>query len=178
MSPLQRARKAGICLSSYRSAPHHRKTKRGSTNINNLADKPQLPGRTIYAGNIHYKMNPAQLKDWFSHWGDVQKVAVVKDKLGQHTGRAFITFVQQSTADACWRDTDRRVLRNRRMVLEYAKPRGEGKKLFEELLQDQESSTDVQVIEQREDKMEALRNMPAFDVPPPKSSIKVSPSAS
>ena len=53
----------------------------------------------IYVGNLPYRINQSALQDYFSRYGHIREIRIVKDK---HTGRSkgfgFVTFATEKEA--------------------------------------------------------------------------------
>ncbi len=54
----------------------------------------------IYVGNFPYSVDEAQLRDIFAPYGEIEELALIKDRdTGRSKGFAFITFAQQQAAE-------------------------------------------------------------------------------
>jgi RNA recognition motif-containing protein len=54
----------------------------------------------IYVGNFPYTVDESQLRDLFSSYGEIEDVALIKDReTGRPKGFAFITFAAQQAAE-------------------------------------------------------------------------------
>lgn len=54
----------------------------------------------IYVGNFPYSVDEGQLRDIFSEYGEIEELALIKDRdTGRSKGFAFITFAQQQAAE-------------------------------------------------------------------------------
>jgi cold-inducible RNA-binding protein len=54
----------------------------------------------LYVGNFPYSVDEAQLREMFSAYGDIQDIALIKDReTGRSKGFAFITFASQQAAE-------------------------------------------------------------------------------
>ena len=55
----------------------------------------------IYAGNLSYDTKEDDLKQFFSQYGEMSEIKLIKDNVtGRSKGFAFITFENQKDADA------------------------------------------------------------------------------
>ena len=82
-------------------------------------------GEQLYVGNLSYQMNGHHLKEFFSQYGDVQSVRLIKNS---HTGRskgfAFVTYSNAKEAKKALASNGVDV-RGRAIVVRMAKPREE-----------------------------------------------------
>jgi len=54
----------------------------------------------LYVGNFPYSVDETQLREMFSAYGDIQDIALIKDReTGRSKGFAFITFASQQAAE-------------------------------------------------------------------------------
>jgi RNA recognition motif-containing protein len=54
----------------------------------------------LYVGNLPYTVDDAQLRDMFARYGEIEDVALIKDRdTGRPKGFAFITFTTQQAAE-------------------------------------------------------------------------------
>jgi len=54
----------------------------------------------IYVGNFPYSVDESQLREMFSSFGQVEDIALIKDReTGRSKGFAFITFASQQAAE-------------------------------------------------------------------------------
>ena len=54
----------------------------------------------LYVGNFPYSVDESQLREMFSAYGDIQDIALIKDReTGRSKGFAFITFASQQAAE-------------------------------------------------------------------------------
>ena len=56
-------------------------------------ERYQEKQRTIYVGNLNFRMEDWQLEDYFVQYGQVNKVHLSKDDTGRSKGFAHIVFV-------------------------------------------------------------------------------------
>ncbi|MCX7124951.1 MAG: RNA-binding protein, partial [Gammaproteobacteria bacterium] len=79
----------------------------------------------LYVGNLSYQMNGYQLKDFFSKYGDVQSVRLIKNnRTGRSKGFAFVTYSNAKDAKKAL-ESNGEQLRGRPIVVRMAKPREE-----------------------------------------------------
>jgi len=77
----------------------------------------------IYIGNLPYRANERELRDYFSSYGQIVDVRVVKDRrTGRSKGYAFITFssAREANKSLVLHGTE---MDGRSMVVRIAKPR-------------------------------------------------------
>jgi len=70
----------------------------------------------LYIGNFPYSVDESQLREMFSAYGEIQDIALIKDReTGRSKGFAFITFASQQAAEKALelngRDLDGRALK-------------------------------------------------------------------
>lgn len=54
----------------------------------------------LYVGNFPYSVDEDQLRDLFSEYGEIEDLAMIKDRdTGRPKGFAFITFASQQAAE-------------------------------------------------------------------------------
>jgi RNA recognition motif-containing protein len=54
----------------------------------------------LYVGNFPYSVDESQLREMFSAYGEIQEIALIKDReTGRSKGFAFITFASQQAAE-------------------------------------------------------------------------------
>ena len=77
----------------------------------------------VYIGNLPYRVNEGDLKEYFSAYGRIVDVRMVKDrKTGRSKGYAFITYSNASEADESL-DSHGDDMHGRSIVVRIAKPR-------------------------------------------------------
>jgi cold-inducible RNA-binding protein len=55
----------------------------------------------LYVGNLPYTADDAQLRELFGQYGEIQELALIKDRqTGQPKGFAFVTFATQQAAES------------------------------------------------------------------------------
>ena len=70
----------------------------------------------LYVGNFPYSVDESQLREMFSAYGEIQDIALIKDReTGRSKGFAFITFASQQAAEKALelngKDVDGRALK-------------------------------------------------------------------
>jgi cold-inducible RNA-binding protein len=70
----------------------------------------------LYVGNFPYSVDEAQLREMFSSFGQIEDIALIKDReTGRSKGFAFITFASQQAAESALslngKDVDGRALK-------------------------------------------------------------------
>ena len=77
----------------------------------------------VYIGNLPYRIDENDLKGYFSKYGAVQTVKVVRNfKTGQSKGYAFVTYASAKQASSAL-DAHGDELQGRSMVVRIAKPK-------------------------------------------------------
>lgn len=91
-----------------------------------LAKTERYPvGEQLYVGNLSYHVNGFHLKQFFSEYGDVQTVRLIKNpKTGRSKGFAFVTYSNVKDAQKALASNGRDI-RGRAIVVRMAKPREE-----------------------------------------------------
>lgn len=76
----------------------------------------------LYVGNVSYRAEESELRDFFAGFGDVETVRVIKDRrTGRSKGFAFITFVDLEGASAALKAHEQDFA-GRALIVRYAKP--------------------------------------------------------
>ena len=77
----------------------------------------------VYIGNLPYRIDENDLKGYFSKYGAVQTVKVVRNfKTGQSKGYAFVTYASARQANSAL-DAHGDELQGRSLVVRIAKPK-------------------------------------------------------
>lgn len=77
----------------------------------------------IYVGNLPYKISDNQLEDYFSPFGNVRSVKIIRNaKTGLSKGFAFVTYANSGEAQKAL-DASGKELQGRTLVVRIAKPR-------------------------------------------------------
>jgi len=77
----------------------------------------------VYVGNLPYRVNRNVLQDYFSRYGRIRQVRIVKDKrTGRSKGFGFVTFVAEKEAQSAL-SAHGHDLNGRSIVVRIAKPR-------------------------------------------------------
>ena len=94
--------------------------KRKNRSVQHYPESEQL-----YVGNLPYQMNGHQLKEFFSQYGEVQTIRLIKNnRTGRSKGFAFVTFANLKHAKKAL-SANGEQLRGRPLVVRMAKPREE-----------------------------------------------------
>lgn len=111
-----------ILAAKRRAVSAHKQLKREGA----LSSQHSGPPNTqLYVGNIPYRTNDADLHAFFSHYGEIDTVRVIKDRrTGRAKGFAFITFVHLEDATAAL-DAHEKEFEGRSLIVRYAKPSGQ-----------------------------------------------------
>lgn len=79
----------------------------------------------LYVGNLSYQVNTFHLKEFFTQFGQVQTVRLIKNnRTGRSKGFAFVTFTNTKEAKKAL-GANGEAFRGRPMVVRMAKPREE-----------------------------------------------------
>ncbi len=80
----------------------------------------------LYVGNLPYNVAEGDLQDLFSQAGDIQDVAVIKDRDTQRSrGFGFVEFVNQADAEKAIQMFDGYDMDGRRLTVNMAQERPE-----------------------------------------------------
>ena len=80
-------------------------------------------GEQLYVGNLPYQVNGYHLKEFFSQYGAVEYVRLIKDnRTGRSKGFAFVTFGNTKDAKNAL-SANGQDMRGRAIVVRMAKPR-------------------------------------------------------
>lgn len=79
--------------------------------------------KTLFVGRLSYQVDSQDLKDEFSHYGDIKSMRIVKKKDGTPRGYAFVEFKHSSDLKAAYRRADGRKLRGRRILVDVERGR-------------------------------------------------------
>jgi len=78
----------------------------------------------IYVGNLAYESTEDDLREAFSAYGQVESVAVIKDKItGRSKGFGFVTMPVQEEAQKAISGLNERPLQGRNVRVNEAKPK-------------------------------------------------------
>ena len=95
-----------------------RKLKKHSGSANHYPENKQL-----YIGNLPYQVNAHHLREFFSQYGELQTVRLIKNtRTGRSKGFAFITFATIKDAKSALA-ANGQDMRGRTIVVRMAKPR-------------------------------------------------------
>ena len=80
----------------------------------------------IFVGNLKYDVTEDELRDVFSQHGEVQSVAIIRDRAtGQSKGFGFVEMPNKNEADAAIQTLNLQEMRGRAMTVNEARPREE-----------------------------------------------------
>ena len=80
----------------------------------------------IYVGNLPYDVTDADLREIFSHYGEISQVNLITDKFsGQSKGFGFVEMENNSEADAAIKGLNESNLKGRNIKVNQAKPRAD-----------------------------------------------------
>ncbi len=79
----------------------------------------------LYVGNLSYRASDAELKDFFSTFGEIDTIRIIKDRrTGRSKGFAFITYVNLEGAKEALTSHEQDFM-GRALIVRYAKPAGD-----------------------------------------------------
>jgi len=82
----------------------------------------------IYVGNLSYDVTEEELQKEFVAYGEVTSVSILTDKLsGQPKGFGFVEMASKSEAEAAITGLNGKVLRERTIVVNEARPRSDNR---------------------------------------------------
>ena len=82
----------------------------------------------IYAGNLSYEVTEEDLKLAFEQFGQVESVAIIKDKYsGQSKGFGFVEFSSKTEGQSAIEGLNGKELKGRTLNVNEARPRTEGR---------------------------------------------------
>lgn len=81
--------------------------KESDTKMENEDEDDEEHARKIFVGGLLQRTNEENLEDYFSKWGDVDNVKLMRDPgTGKSRGFAFITMKKESQLEACLRQKE------------------------------------------------------------------------
>jgi len=81
-------------------------------------------GKKLYVGNLTYAVTHADLKEWFTTFGNVQSAQVIQDReMGRSKGFGFVEMDSDAEALAAIQGLNDHEHDGRRLVVSEAKPR-------------------------------------------------------
>ena len=79
----------------------------------------------LYVGNLSYRASDSELKVFFSTFGEIDTIRVIKDRrTGRSKGFAFITYVNLDGAKKALTSHEQDFM-GRALIVRYAKPAGD-----------------------------------------------------
>jgi RNA recognition motif-containing protein len=88
----------GLCAHPYNEVDTIAVSTLG--NISTYVIGVTMQQNKLYVGNFPYSVDETQLREMFSAYGDIQDIALIKDReTGRSKGFAFITFASQQAAE-------------------------------------------------------------------------------
>ena len=82
----------------------------------------------IYVGNLSYDTTEEELKQEFATYGEVSSVSILSDKFsGRPRGFGFVEMASKSEAEAAITGLNGKVLRERTIVVNEARPRSDNR---------------------------------------------------
>ncbi len=78
----------------------------------------------IYVGNLSYEVTEEELQQEFMAFGEVASVSILTDKFsGRPKGFGFVEMASKSEAEAAIADLNGKILKERTIVVNEARPR-------------------------------------------------------
>ena len=78
--------------------------------------------KQLYVGNVSYRATESELRDFFSDFGEIETIRVIKDRrTGRSKGFAFITFIDLDSATNALAAHEQD-FNGRALIVRYAKP--------------------------------------------------------
>ncbi len=88
-----------------------------------FTDAAEYINEQIYVGNLPYRANEDDLRDYFNRFGTIDSVRVIRNfKTGRSKGYAFVTYLDSAEANAAL-VSHGKDMQGRTMVVRIAKPR-------------------------------------------------------
>lgn len=82
------------------------------------------PHKTLFVGRLHYKVSEVDLQQFFSKYGNIRKLRLVRDKsTNESKGYAFVEFEQESDCRECLKSADRSKLLDREILVDIERSR-------------------------------------------------------
>lgn len=79
--------------------------------------------KKLYVGNISWDSSEQDLHDFFSQFGSVEEAIIIKDRMsGRSKGFGFVTFTEDSEADAAIESTHEKDFMGRPLTVNEARP--------------------------------------------------------
>lgn len=83
-----------------------------------------MDNKKLYVGNLPWTINSQGLKDVFAEFGEVGEAIVISDKFsGRSKGFGFVTFADDSAAQAAISAMNEKEVEGRKIVVNFAKPK-------------------------------------------------------
>lgn len=80
------------------------------------------PNKQIYVGNVPYRLSESKMRDFFSAYGEIEKIRLIKDRrTGRSKGFGFVTYTDLGSSAAAL-DAHEQELGGRMLIVRYAKP--------------------------------------------------------
>ena len=81
----------------------------------------------LYIGNLDYKVQEQQLREFFEAQGEVESVKIITDKMtGRSKGFAFVEMPNDSEANNAIENLNGKTLGQREITVNKARPKTEG----------------------------------------------------
>lgn len=79
--------------------------------------------KKLYVGNISWDASEQDLHDYFSQFGAVEEAIIIKDRMsGRSKGFGFVTYTEDSEADAAIEATHEKDFMGRPLTVNEARP--------------------------------------------------------
>ena len=96
-----------------------RRSRQGSSSSAEQGDSQQL-----YVGNLSYRVHERDLRRFFSEYGEINHLKVVKDRDTRRSkGFGFVTFATAKAAKSALQACNGATMSGRNIVVRFAKPR-------------------------------------------------------
>jgi len=78
----------------------------------------------IYVGNLSYKVEESELKEYFEEFGEVSSIKIITDKYsGRSKGFSFIEMTNEEEAKAAINELNGKEIDGRQIVVNVARPK-------------------------------------------------------
>lgn len=85
-----------------------------------------MDNKKLYVGNLPWSLNNDSLRELFSQFGEVVDAVVISDRMtGRSKGFGFVTFADDSAAEAAIEAMHQKEVDGRAIVVNVARPKTE-----------------------------------------------------
>lgn len=79
--------------------------------------------KKLFVGNLDWGLTEEELRELFSEFGEIEEVIIITDRAsGRSKGFGFVTFVDDKSADDAIAKLDGQDLKDRKIVVNEARP--------------------------------------------------------